>query len=130
VVSHRPRDAEAAGIRQGFQSGRDIYAVPEDVVVLDNDVAEIDPDPEPDPAALGHPGLAIDHCPLQVGGTADRVDDAPEFREHPVAGRLDDATGMLADLRVDERAAMRLEAFVRAFLVRAHQARIARHIGG
>ena len=37
---------------------------------------------------------------------------------------------MLADLRVDELAAMRLEAFVRAFLVRAHQARIARHIGG
>ena len=34
------------------------------------------------------------------------------------------------DLRVDELAAMRLEAFVRAFLIRAHQARIARHIGG
>jgi len=49
---------------------------------------------------------------------------------HPVAGRLDDAAGVLADLRVDERAAMRLEAFVRAFLVRAHQARVARHIGG
>ena len=30
----------------------------------------------------------------------------------------------------DERAAMRLEAFVRAFLVRAHQTRAARHIGG
>jgi hypothetical protein len=37
---------------------------------------------------------------------------------------------MLADLRVDELAAMRLETFVRAFLIRAHQARIARHIGG
>jgi hypothetical protein len=36
----------------------------------------------------------------------------------------------LADLRVDELAAMRLEAFVRAFLVLTHQARITRHIGG
>jgi hypothetical protein len=37
---------------------------------------------------------------------------------------------MFADLRIDEFAAMRLEAFVRAFLVRAHQTRVARHIGG
>ena len=37
---------------------------------------------------------------------------------------------MLADLRVDELAAMRLQAFVRAFLIRTHQPRVARHIGG
>jgi hypothetical protein len=37
---------------------------------------------------------------------------------------------MIADLRVDELAAMRLEAFVRAFLVCAHQTRVARHVGG
>ena len=36
---------------------------------------------------------------------------------------------MLADLRLDELAAMRPEAFVGAFLVTTHQARIARHIG-
>jgi hypothetical protein len=29
-----------------------------------------------------------------------------EFHQYPVAGRLDDAAGMLADLRVDELAAM------------------------
>jgi hypothetical protein len=37
---------------------------------------------------------------------------------------------MLAYLRVDDLAAMRLEAFVCAFLVPAHQARVARHIRG
>jgi hypothetical protein len=37
---------------------------------------------------------------------------------------------MLADLRVDELAAVRLEAFVRAFLVRTHQARVTRYICG
>jgi hypothetical protein len=37
---------------------------------------------------------------------------------------------VLADLRVDELAAMRVEAFVRAFLVPAHQTRVARHVGG
>src|SRR5580700_9916583 len=124
------RARETAGIRQGFQARRDIDAVAEDVIAVDDDVTEVDPDPEPDPAVLGHRGLAIDHRPLQLGGTADRVDDAREFHQYPVAGRLDDAAGMLADLRIDELAAMRLEAFVRAFLVRAHQTRVARHIGG
>jgi hypothetical protein len=37
---------------------------------------------------------------------------------------------VLFDLRVDEFAAVRLEAFERPFLVRAHQPRVARHIGG
>jgi len=37
---------------------------------------------------------------------------------------------MLADLRVDELAAMRLKALVGVFLVHAHQPRVARHIGG
>ena len=50
--------------------------------------------------------------------------------QHPVAGRLDDAAGMPADLRVDELAAMRLEALVRPLLVRPHQTRVARRIGG
>jgi hypothetical protein len=68
----------------------------------------------------GVPASRIDHRALQFGSTAHRVDDAREFDQHSVAGRLDDASGMLADLRVDELAAMRLKAFVRAFFVQAH----------
>ena len=41
-----------------------------------------------------------------------------------------DAAAVLPDLRVDELAAMRLEAFERPFLVRPHQPRIPRDIGG
>jgi hypothetical protein len=37
---------------------------------------------------------------------------------------------MLADLRIIEFEEMRFDPFVRAFLVRPHQARIAHHIGG
>jgi len=43
------------------------------------------------------------------------TDDAREFRQYRVAGRLHDAAGMLADLRVDELAAIRLQAPVRGF---------------
>jgi hypothetical protein len=130
LLAHCPRDAEAAGVRLGFQAGRYIDAITEYVAVLDDDVAEIDPDPEPDPAVLREVGFAIDQRPLQLGGAADRVDDAREFHQQPVPGRLDDAAGMLADLRVDELAAMRLQPFVRPFLIRAHQTRVACHIGG
>jgi hypothetical protein len=71
---------------------------------------------------LGDTGFAINDRPLQLSGTADRVDDALELYQYPVARPLDDAAGMLADLRVDELAAMRLEALVRSFLVRASDA--------
>jgi hypothetical protein len=130
LVSHHPRDADPAGLCERFQARGDIDAVAKDVVVLDDDVTEIDPDPEADPAVLRHSGLAVDHRPLQLGGAAHRVDDAREFGQKPVAGGLYDAAGVLADLRVDELAAPRFQALVRALLVPAHQPRIARHISG
>ena len=37
---------------------------------------------------------------------------------------------MLGDLRIEKLAAQRFQAFERAFLVRPHQPRIPRHIGG
>src|SRR5215831_2314554 len=108
------------GSASAFQACRNINAIAKDVVVLDDDVAEIDPDPEPDPAFLGDRGCAIGHRELPFGRTAHRVYDAREFRQYPVASGVDDAAGVLVDLRVDDFASMRLQAFVRAFLVRAH----------
>ena len=67
---------------------------------------------------------------MQLGGTAHRVDDAREFRQQAVAGVLYDAATVLRDLRIDQFAQMRPQAFVGAFLIGAHQARIACHIGG
>ena len=43
---------------------------------------------------------------------------------------LDDAAVVLGDFRIEKVAAQCLEAFVRAFLVRPHQPRIAGNIGG
>jgi len=67
---------------------------------------------------------------LYRDGTAHRVDDAGKFHQHAVAGGLDDAAVMLGDFRIEELAAQRLEAFERALLVRPHQPRVPRHIGG
>ena len=44
-----PRDADAAGLGQRLQPGRDIDAVAEEIAALDDDVAEIDADAQADP---------------------------------------------------------------------------------
>jgi hypothetical protein len=130
LVAHHPRDADPTGLGQRLQARRDIDPVAKNVVALDNDVVEIDADAKPDAPLVGQLGLAVEHAALHFGRTAHRVDDAGEFRQHAVAGGLDDAAVMLADLRIDHFGEMRLEALMRAFLVRPHQPRIARHIGG
>ena len=69
-------------------------------------------------------------CLLCRDCASDRVDDARKFHRQAVAGALDDGAVVLGDLGVDELAPQRLEAFERAFLVRFHQPRVARHIRG
>jgi hypothetical protein len=67
---------------------------------------------------------------LNLCGTAHRVYDAAKFRQEAIAGVLYGTAPVLLDLRINQLTEMRLEPFVRPFLVRSHQARIARHIGG
>ena len=68
--------------------------------------------------------------PAALRPAAHRIDDAGKLHQQAIAGGLDDAAMVLGDLRIEELAAQRLEAFERAFLIRPHQPRIPRHIGG
>src|ERR1700730_13825335 len=54
---------------------------------------------------------------------------AADLHQHAVAGIFDNAAVMFADLRVQQLAAMRHEAPVRALFIRPHQARVADHVG-
>ena len=123
-------DEDAAGIGQGFDPGGDVDAVAIEVVALDDHVAEIDADAQFDAVVRRDARVALGHRLLHRDGTAHRIDDAGKLHQQAVAGGLDDAALVLGDLRIDELAAQRLEAFERAFLVRPHQPRIPRHIGG
>ena len=130
MVANRARDADAARCCQPLQPSRDVDAVAINVAAIGDHVAEIDPDTKSEAPLLGEIQIAVGHRALDFAGAAYRVDDAGEFRQHAVAGGLDDSAVMLADFRIEQFAQMRLEALVRAFLVRSHQARIAHHIGG
>ena len=97
------RDADAAGVRDAFEASRDVDAVAEDVVVVDDDVADMNADAKLDALCFGYIDIAVRHAALNLDGATHRVDRAAEFDQHSVAGGLDDAAPMLGDLRVDQR---------------------------
>jgi len=130
MVADRARDTDAAGCGQALQPCGDVDALAEDVVAVGDHVAEVDPDAKAQAALLGEIQIALGHRVLDFAGTAHRVNDAGKFRQHAIAGGLDDTPVMLADFRINELDEMRLDAFVRSFLIRTHQARVAYYIGG
>src|SRR5215471_3977753 len=67
---------------------------------------------------------------MHLDRTAHGIHDTRKFCDQAVAGVLDDPAVMLPDLRIDQLAQMRLEAFVRAFLIGAHEPRVAGNVGG
>src|SRR5208283_3601428 len=129
LVAHDPADADSAGLGQGFEAGGDIDAVAINVALVDDDVAEVDADAELYPFVGRHVGVAPDHFALDLDGIAHRIDDAGELGQEAVAGGLDDAAPVLGDLGVAELAPYRRQRDQGAFLVGAHQPRIAGDIG-
>jgi len=127
---HRVGDEHPAGIGERFDPGGDVDAVAVEVIALDDDIAEIDADAQLDAAVRADAGVAFGHRLLHRDGAAHRVDDAGKFHQQAVAGGLDDATAVFGNLRIEELAAQRFEAFVSALLIGAHQPRIAGDIGG
>jgi len=66
---------------------------------------------------------------LDHGSTLDGIDDAGELDERPVAHEFDHATVEFLDRGVDQFATATLQSFERAYLVLAHEAAVANHIG-
>jgi hypothetical protein len=118
------------GSAKSLQPRRDIDAVAKDILGFDNYVAQVDPNAEADALVLGHIGVAVDHRALDLHCAPHRIHNTWKFHQHAVAGVLYGAPAMLLDLWIDQMAEVRLEAFVCPLLVRAHQARVPRHIGG
>jgi hypothetical protein len=79
------RDPSTTKLYDRRQTGGDVDAVAEDVVVLDDDVSEIDADAEMDPLAVGQLRVAVNHPALHLDSATDRVDDALKLDQHAVA---------------------------------------------
>ena len=123
-------NANPAWLGQSFQPGCDVDPVAKDVVILEYDVAEIDADPELNPAAFRHIGGSIGHVPLDLDGAMDRLDGAGKFGKRAVAHRLDDTLFVFSDPGLDHLFKVALEGNERACLVLAHETAVADHVGG
>ena len=122
--------ADAARLGQALQPRRQIDAIALNVIAVDHHIAEVDAEAEHDSAVFRQLGIALDNCPLHVGGHPNRAGDAVELGQHPVAHQLDDAPLVLGDLGIDELQSNGFQGRERTFLVRSDEARIAHDIGG
>ena len=130
MITHHAADADPAGLGQPFETRCHIDTIPMDVAPILDDVADIDPHAELDPAAWWHIGVSLCHLTLHFYGASHCVDDAGEFEKQAIARRFDDPAAMFLDLRIGEFAADRLQRSKGAFLVRPHEPRVTRYISG
>src|SRR5262245_36973548 len=126
LIVSRAGDAQAAWLAQRLQPGSDIDAVAENVITIDDDVANVDADAEDDASILRYRGVAARHGTLDGERAADRIDHAPELDKHAIARRFDDTAAMPCDRGVDELTAVRLQHRQGADLVGAHQPTVQR----
>jgi hypothetical protein len=95
--------ADAAGLGDAFEASCDIDAIAEDVVVVDDDVADVDADPEFDSDILREVGVLPRHVALDLHNATRCIDRAGELDQQAVTGGLDDATAMRGDAGIDKR---------------------------
>ena len=120
MVVDRARDDDPAGAGEAFEPGGDIDAVAVQIAALDHDIAEIDADPQLQPARV---------AALDGHGARHRVDHAREFREHAVAEQLDQPATMRRQQNRDHPVPQRRESSERAGLILLDERRVADHVG-
>jgi hypothetical protein len=83
-----------------------IDAIAKDVVAVDDDIANVDSNPELD-AELRPLGRSCRHLLLNRNRASHGIDGARELDQHAVAGSLDNTALMGGDCRIDDLAPMR-----------------------
>jgi hypothetical protein len=93
----RRGNADAAGFCDTFKPRRNIHAVAEDIMWLDNYVADIYADTESDTGIFRVGGCKFFDASLKLHSGSDRFNRVWKFCQKPVAGMLDDAAAVLRD---------------------------------
>ncbi len=81
---------------QRFKPRGKVHAVTVEIVAIDDQVADVETDAEPDVAVLGDALIAFGHPALDFDGTARGGQDRSELHQKPVAHHLEDAPPCLA----------------------------------
>jgi hypothetical protein len=123
LIAGRRRDTDATGFGYSLKPSRDVDAIPENVVTLDQDVTEVDPHPVQHTLVLGDILVALGHHSLHSHGALDRIDYRGKLKQHAVPCGLDKTAPVLCYESVSDRAVFAQRAGG-ADLVEAHEPRV------
>src|SRR5271165_255760 len=101
----------------------------ENILAVDQHIAEVDADAVEDASGLGNAGVALGHLLLNPDCAFDRRDDGWKFQQRAVAHRLDEPPAESANDR-RRRLAVLAHRARRARFVFAHHPGVAHHVGG
>jgi hypothetical protein len=101
---HFSGDANATGLRQALQTRCYVHVVAENIASIDDDVADVDANPELDALRIRHLGVALGHSTLNIKSAAGCVHYAAKLSQQPIAGVLDDTAAVFGNLGIDEGA--------------------------
>src|SRR5579859_863090 len=99
---NRARNRDPARLANGFETRGDIDAVAKNIAAIDDDVADIDADPQCQSGLRSRTRLEVEHVALDRGRAAHGIDDACEFGEQAVSRRLDDAAAASRHQRIED----------------------------
>jgi hypothetical protein len=132
LAAHLPEgvfgDADPIGLGDAFEPGGDVDAVAEDVVTLDQHIAEMDADAPFHSAVGGDCGVPLRRQVLQRQGAFDGADHGPKLDQEAVTGGLEDPPTVLRDKRIS-RDPMVAQGPRRARFVKPHQPTVADYVG-
>jgi hypothetical protein len=117
-----PAPTNSAGSAFTLDACRDIHAIAEDVVAVDN-ISNIDTDAKVD--LYYRDRVSFGHLSLHGHRTDYGIYGACELHKHAIAGRLNDTAIVLGNSGIDDFAAVPLKGRQGADLVNFHQPRIA-----
>ena len=115
---------------QPLEPRRDVDAVAQNVVSVDDDVAKVDANAVANAPILGNLILMLGYGPLHLDRALHGSNDTSKLHEQSIARGLDDAPFVPGNAGVDQLFAETLVARDRPFLVSLHEARVAHHVGG
>ena len=90
-----------SGLCDAFKSRCDVYAVSEDIMRLDDYVADIDAHAESNAPVFRIADCKFLDTGLKLQSSSNRFDRARKLRQKPVAGVLHDAAAVFSDCWID-----------------------------
>ncbi len=128
LLVDRLGNTESTLAGQTLQAGRHIDSVTKEVVVIDDDVAQVDADPKAHLSISRNLGVVTLDLMLDVDRASNRFDRARELGHDAVAGPAKDPPVVIAHEFLDD-GPIRAEPPDRVLLVDLHQPAVTDHIG-